>query len=287
MKTTIRMILSLLLLTMVFSAVGCSKVPAGHKGVKVYLLGGSKGVEAEELGVGRYWIGWNEELYLFPTFTQNAIWTADEREGSPTNESIEFQTREGMAVSADIGISYSINPEMVSEIFQKYRKGVDEITAIVIRNAVRDAFVKFSATKPVEYVYGAGKAELLADVQKYVSDYFKPIGIDIEKISLVGQFRLPGAVTTALNAKIEATQRAQQRENEVQEAKAEAAKKVAQAVGEAESLLTVAKGQAEANRILTASISPALIDYKRVEKWDGILPKVTGGATPMIPFDMK
>lgn len=53
------------------SLVSCSKVPSGHVGVKVYLLGGSKGVESEQLGVGRYWIGWNEELYLFPTFTQN------------------------------------------------------------------------------------------------------------------------------------------------------------------------------------------------------------------------
>ena len=65
----------------------CSKVPSGHVGVKVYLLGGEKGVDSEELGVGRYYIGINEELYLFPTFKQNYVWTADEREGSESNES--------------------------------------------------------------------------------------------------------------------------------------------------------------------------------------------------------
>jgi hypothetical protein len=46
------------------SVVGCSKVPAGNVGVKVYLLGTNKGVDHEVLGVGRYWIGFNEELYL-------------------------------------------------------------------------------------------------------------------------------------------------------------------------------------------------------------------------------
>lgn len=33
---------------------GCSKVPAGYKGVKVHLLGTSKGIDSEELGPGRY-----------------------------------------------------------------------------------------------------------------------------------------------------------------------------------------------------------------------------------------
>ena len=31
----------------------CSKVPAGHVGVKVYLYGSNKGVDNEVLGVGR------------------------------------------------------------------------------------------------------------------------------------------------------------------------------------------------------------------------------------------
>lgn len=52
---------------------GCSKVEAGHVGVKVYLLGRDKGVDSEVLGVGRYWIGWNEDLYLFPTYQQTKV----------------------------------------------------------------------------------------------------------------------------------------------------------------------------------------------------------------------
>ena len=114
----------------------CSTVPAGHVGVKVYLLGGSKGVDSEELGVGRYWIGMNEELYLFPTFMQNYVWTKEETEGSPTDESLSFQTADGMTANADIGISYSIDPTKVTAIFQKYRRGVDEITDTFLRNMV-------------------------------------------------------------------------------------------------------------------------------------------------------
>ena len=134
----------LLLLVMcsmlLFSATGCSKVPAGNVGVKVYLLGKSKGVDMEILPVGKYWIGVNEELYLFPTFQQNYVWTKSPKEGSPDDESLTFQTVEGLSVNADVGISYHLDPDKIPTIFQKYRRGIDEITNIFMRNVVRDGF---------------------------------------------------------------------------------------------------------------------------------------------------
>jgi len=266
------------------SLAACSTVPAGHVGVKVYLLGGDKGVDSEELGTGRYWIGMNEELYLFPTFMQNYVWTAGVDEGSPNDESLSFQTVEGLTANADIGISYSIDPTKVTEIFQKYRRGVEEITDTFLRNMVRDALVKAASNKPIEYVYGAGKAELIATVQEDVTKQVAPIGIKIDKIYWIGDIRLPDKVITSINEKIGATQKAQQRQNEVAQAKAEADKKIEEARGQAESLLKVAEAQAKANMLLTESLSPELLQYKALEVWDGKLPTtmVPGQATPFI-----
>ena len=258
------------------------KIKPGYVGVKVYLLGGSKGVDYEELGTGRHYIGINEELHRFPIFTQNYVWTADKREGSEDDESITFQTIEGLSVNADVGISYHIDPKKVGLIFQKYRKGVDEITDIFLRNYVRDAFVSLASKLPVETVYGEGKADLVDAVQKSVENDVSEQGIVIEKIYLISDFRLPKEVLAALNAKIGATQKAQQRENEVREAEAEALKKVAAANGEAQSILKVAKAQAEANTILAKSLTPELVSYKSIEKWNGQLPTYSGGGA--IPF---
>lgn len=277
----------LLIVLLSFGSVACTKVPSGHVGVKVYLLGGSKGVDTEELGVGRYWVGWNEELHLFPTFTQNTVWTADSREGSLEDESITFQTKEGLSVNADIGLAYHIDPTKVTAIFQKYRKGIDEITDIYLRNIVRDAFVVASSNKPVEFVYGEGKAELRDEVEQIVKAKVEPIGIVIEQISFVGDLRLPDSVVTALNAKIAALQKASQRENEVKEAEAEARKKIAAAQGEAESIKVVALAQADANKILSNSITPTLVEYKRIEKWNGIMPTYMAGAMPTPMLNMK
>lgn len=270
---------------------GCSyqKVPAGNVGVKVYLLGGDKGVDNETVGVGRYWLTWNEDLFLFPTFTQNYVWTADKRAGSETNESITFQTNQGLSVNADVGVSYRIDPDKVAMVFQKYRKGVDEITDLYLRNMVQDALNKRAGKLPIESVYGDGKTELIEQVQADVVEQVQGIGILIEKVYWIGEIRLPKEVKDSLNAKIAATQKAQQRENEVAQAKAEADKTIEVARGQAESITLVAKADAEAIRIKGEALrqNSQLVDLTIAERWNGQLPTVTGGATPLLDFRPK
>lgn len=270
-----------------FSMVGCSKVPAGNVGVKVYLLGGAKGVDSEVLGTGRYWIGINEELYLFPTFQQNYTWTKEVVEGDPADESITFQTSEGMEVNADLGISYTLDPLKISNIFQKYRKGVDEITDIYLRNYVRDSLNSHASKLPIESVYGSGKTDLIQKVEEDVRHQVSPEGIIVDRIYLVGSLRLPATVVTALNAKIEATQKAQQRENEVAQATAEANKVVAAATGEANAKKLLAEAEANANRTVAASVTDELIRYEQVKKWNGALPTTQLGANSGTLFTVK
>jgi regulator of protease activity HflC (stomatin/prohibitin superfamily) len=264
---------------------GCDKVPAGNVGVKFHLLGGDKGVDTEELSPGRYWIGINEELYLFPTFTQTYVWTVEAIDGDSTNESITFQDKDGLRVNADIGISYSVDPDKVTTLFQKYRKGIEEITDTYLRNMVRDALISAASTRSIESIYGPGKAHLLAEVEKNVSAVAGPLGIHIEKLYWAGELRLPEAVTAAINNKLKANQFAQQRANEVAAAKAEADKAIETARGTAESQLIVARAEADSIRLKGEALSqnPRLIEYKALEQWDGKLPQMTGnGAIPFI-----
>ncbi|UAJ16890.1 hypothetical protein KUD97_07830 [Desulfovibrio desulfuricans] len=281
------------LLLLPFITTGCSKVEAGYVGVKVYLLGGSKGVDSEVVGVGRYWVGWNEELYKFPTFQQTVVWDAADTKESPGDNSFTFQTKEGLSVNADVSLSYTINPEKVAQLFQRYRKGVDEITNVYLRNVVRDALVQAASTRGVESIYGEGKADIIDDVTKAVASRMADIGINIDYVAFVGDLRLPKNVISSINSKIEATQRAQQRENELREARAEADKKVAAAEGEAKSSIAKAEGeakatiiraeaQAKANKLLSESVTENLIRYRSAERWDGKMPQVSGSATPFV-----
>lgn len=266
---------------MALVATACSKVPAGSVGVKVYLLGGAKGVDTEVLTPGRYWIGVNEDLYLFPTFTQNYTWALTEYE----NESISFQTVEGLSVNADIGISYSIDPAKVPAVYQKYRKGISEITDIYLRNMVRDALVTAASDQAIETVYGKGKATLIQEVEADVRKQVSEIGINVERLYWVGDIRLPDQVTASINAKIQATQISMQRENEVKTAEAQAAIEIAKAKGDAESTLLRAKAEAESIKLRAEALSQnaRLVELNAVEKWDGKLPVNMYGNSP-VPF---
>lgn len=260
----------------------CSKVPAGNVGVKFDLYGGDKGVTGEVVGPGKYWLGWNEEMYLFPTFAQNYVWTAGNDPTSPTDESISFQDREGTQINADIGITYAIRADKADTVFQKYRKGVDEITDVYLRNMVRDAINSETSKMDVSEIYGPGKEELMQRVTGRVKAQVAEIGIEVEKIYWIGAMRLPNTITQAINAKIEATQKAQQRENELQTAKAQAEIEREKARGEADAKLIAAEAEAKANKLVSQSVDTNLVNYLQAQRWDGKLPQVTGGATPLI-----
>jgi len=257
----------MVLLGLLLSTCGCSKVPAGYVGVKVHTMGGSKGVDSEVVGVGYYWLPPTVDLYTFPTFQQNWVWTASPHEGSPHDESMTFQDKDGLQINTDIAISYIIDPAKVAHIFTTYRKGIDEITNVVLRNMVRNAFSAIGGTMKVEDIYGSQKGDLLSKVTAAVNAQIDPIGIHVISIASVGAMRLPEAVQDSLNAKIQATQKALQLENEVAQARAQAEKAIA-----------VARGEAEANRLKNNSITPQLLQYEALQKWDGHTPAVVGGS---------
>lgn len=249
-------------------------ISPGYVGVVIDMLGDSKGVEAKELHVGMHWISPWKNIYQFPIFEQNNTWEGD-------NDSFHFQTSEGMAVSADIGITYHLRPESIPLIFQRYRRGMDEITNVFIRNYIRDAINKAASKTRIEDLY-SGKESFFEDVEKHVREDLAPLGIELSRIYLIGRFHFPQNVITALNAKIEANQRAQQRENELREAEAEAKKQIAKAEGQARCGIVQAESESRANLLLSQSVTPELIQWQAVQKWDGRLPSVTGGATPFI-----
>lgn len=267
MKSSFRFALITMLMLV---CAACSKVPAGYVGVKFNLYGSDKGVQTQEMPPGRYWLSWNQEMYTFPTFTQTYTW----QKADGQDESLTFGTVEGLSVNADVGITYAIKPDKVTTLFQTYRRGVDEITNTFLRNMVRDALVKHASTLGIESVYGRGKADLIEAVQTDVAAQVEPIGINVEKVYWIGDLRLPPNVTTAINAKIQATQMAEQRKNEVAQAQAEAAKEVAKAEGDAKAKLTIAQAEAQAIKVKGDALrdNPSVIQLNTVERWDGKLP---------------
>lgn len=258
----------------------CNQVPAGYRGVIVNLYGSDKGVAEQSVGVGRYYTGWNSELYLFPTFLQNYSWKED--------QAITMQTSEGLSIRTDAGITYSIKPDNVVKVFQKYRLGIEEITNTFLHNMVRDAMNEIASTMTVEQIYGAQKEAFIVKVNSIVKAEAANTGIEVDKIYLVGSFDLPPSVIASINSKIQASQNAMKVENEVATARAEAQKTVVEAQARGQQILINAESQAKANKILADSLTPEFVQYQAILRWDGALPRMTGiGPLPFFNVDGK
>ena len=287
------------------SACSREKVEAGNVGIIVNLYGNEKGVEQNTVGPGIYWIGLKEDLYRFPTFTQTYRWTASKEEQSRNNEEFSIQTGDGMSSTADVGVSYRLNPEKIPELFQRYRKQSEEITQVVLKTKIRNYLNQFAALYQVEELYGEKKSEFITKVKASLVEDVGNMGIDIEDVYIIGAIRPPQNVTAAINLKVEATQKVQQKENEKREAIADAEKLVAKAEGdrkvaieqakgvaeatrmqaqaEADSITIKAKAEADAIKLKTQAITSTFVEYTKVSAWNGELPTYMGGNnTPII-----
>lgn len=251
-------------------------ISPGYVGVVVNMFGSEKGVEEKEISVGAHFVMPWKTVYKFPVFEQNHLWDGYKK--------FTFQTSEGLVVEADVGITYHLRPDRIHLLFAKYRRGMDEITDVFIRNFTRDAINKCASKMKIEDLYGTSKEKFFDDVQALVRNDLQALGIVIERIYLVGNLHFPDSVVKALNAKIEAVQRAQQRENELRESEAEAKKVMAKAHGEAESALIRARAESEANLTLSKSLTKELIHWQTIQKWDGQLPKAMGAEGVLFPL---
>jgi len=265
--------LKYLLLIASFGLVACSNVPYGHVGIIVSSTGSNKGVEPNIQGTGWYWLWPTETMYIFPTFKQNYTWTANEHEGSPRDEHMTFNTggKDNVQVDIDLGISYTVDPAKIVVLFQKYQKGIDEITHIYIKNYIRDALNKEGTKYSLEQVMGDGKVKMLEDVKNDVNKILIPEGLTVEQVYMIGHLRPPQIIVEAINNKIKAVQEAEQSLNEVQKVINEASKKREEA-----------KGIRDANQIKAASLTENLIRWEAILKWDGKLPLATGGNMPLL-----
>ncbi len=277
----------------------CTRVEVGHVGILVKLAGSDRGVQNAPIVTG--WVAYNpltETVIEFPTSVQNVVWTRDVNEGHPNDESITFASSEGVTVNADIGLAFHIDPAKAPKLYTRFREAdVLRLAHGYVRNVVREALSEVSSGMVVQEIYGSGKTRLVQQAQRLIEQRLSPDGFVIDQLTFVSALRLPENVVGAINLAMEATQNAIQAENRVRQTRAEAEQAVEaargqaeaarqQARGQADSLLIRAHAEAQANEVIRLSMSPEVIAYRQLERWDGHLPVVHGGGNvPMLTLD--
>jgi regulator of protease activity HflC (stomatin/prohibitin superfamily) len=266
--------------------VGVTRIEAGYVGIEVNLAGSQRG--ASEIPVRTGWVLYSPlttQVIEFPTFVQTVKWTRDMNEGHSINEEMGFNSKEGMEIYADVSLSYAIEPSRVPDFYVKYRVNqLDTFTHGILRDIVRNSLNEVASTYTVENIYGEQKAQFLSQVEQQIQAKVANVGVGVQQFGFIGAPRVPSVIAQAITAKAQAIQEAERAKNELATTQAEAAKKIAEADGDAKSSVTRAQGEADANRIRQNSLTPQLLELRRlenqralIEKWNGQLPSVETG----------
>lgn len=254
---------------------GCDNVAPGERGILVNKLGDDKGV-GEVVGVGRYWTGWNTTLYTFPTFKQMKTY----------DEPFSFQMSDGTTIGYHIGVSYLVEPDKISTVFQTYRKGVDDITDTDLRQKIADSLNRLASRMTTDKFIDGGKSDLLDSALKEIQTQVNPVGIRVLSLSYVGKPEYPATVIDSINAKVTANQKTLQREQEVKQREAEANMLRAEASGQADAKLKLASAEAQSIAIRGQALreNPEVLQLESINKWNGVLPTymTSGTATPFV-----
>lgn len=279
-----RKLASLGLLSAAIFATGCAtRIGPGNVGIKVDLAGSQRGVE--DLPIRTGWVFYNpagSKVVEYPTFVQTARWTHDLNEGRPINEEISFNTLQGLTVYGDVSLSYHLDPSKVPAFYVKFRSDdIDQFTHGFLRNVARDSMNRVAANYTVEEIMGEKKPEMEQRSRDELQGEVKDIGVVIEQFGFIGSPRPPESVVAAINAAQQAKYIAQQKQNELLQSQADAAKQVAAAEGQAKAQIAIAQGEAESNRLRAASISPQIIEWQKltvtdrwIARWNGSMPQV-------------
>ncbi len=238
-------------------------VPAGNRGVVLWW--GS--VESRIMGEG----------LNFKVPIAERVLKVDVRVQPHPFKEIDAASKEYQMVKLTGMMNFHIDPAYVNDLYQKV--GLD-FAPKVIDPAFND-FVK--EVVPIYQI-----TEILPKREEIRKRAMGKFGDNLARYHIIvddiyfANIRFSPEYEKAVEAKQVAQQQVETQRQVLAQREIEAQQKVATAKGEAESIQVVAQGQARANDALSRSISPILVQYKSVEKWNGILPQVSGNAVPFI-----
>jgi prohibitin 1 len=186
---------------------------------------------------------------------------------------LDLPSREGVNVRSEISILYRIKPEMVPHIIENVGREYEQaIIVSVFRSAAADICSRHFAKD----MHSALRASIEKEIRDHMNSLLDPRGFVIEAV-LMKSIKLPQGLAKAIEDKLEAEQRAQQMEFELQRERLEAERKVIEA-----------EGTRDAQKVLSEGLNEGILRYRSIEAFEQLARSpnakviVTDGSTPFL-----
>ena len=172
-------------------------------------------------------------------------------------------------VQSRIALNYHIAPSEASKIYQEvgtlYKERLIDPS---VQEAVKAVTAQFTAEELI-----TRRADVSVLIKEMLSDRLVPHNILVDEFNIV-DFNFSSVFNQAIEAKQTAEQDALRAERDLDRIKIEATQTI-----------TTAQAEAESQRLQRETLTDELLQFRAIEKWDGVLPQVVGGAVPFINLD--
>ncbi len=182
----------------------------------------------------------------------------------------EAFSKDLQTVDTTLAINYRIDQTKSYSIYKNVGSNYENILVIPAVNEVLKAITsKYTAEESVT------NRMLISDgLVDGLNEKLNSYGLYVNDVNIIN-YEFTEAYINAIEEKQVAQQKLLTAETEKQTA-------ITKAEAEAETVKIKAEAEAAANRTIAESLSQSIIEYKKIEKWDGKLPEVTGNGGTII-----
>ena len=187
-------------------------------------------------------------------------------------------------VKTKVAVNYRVNPELAQVLYKEIGPSYESrIIQPAIYETVKQVTAKYNAAELVTE-RPLVKSDIELEIKKRLAVY----NLVSDQISIT-DFAFSPEFTQSIEQKVVAEQNAQKAVNILQQIKVEAQQNEAHAIGVANANIAEAEGEAKAISIINTALAnnPNYLEWLKTQKWNGELPKVTGGAIPFVEIPME
>ncbi len=252
-KIVIPVVILVFVAVVLFNAV--TIVGPGHTGVVVTLGKVNEGVL-------------QEGVHLKVPFVQQVVSIDNRIRKLEVNT--EAFSKDLQSVNTVLAINYRVDTKKSDSIYKNI--GAD-YESVLVTPAVNEVLKAITARYTAEE--SVTNRQLISDgLVEGLNGKLNDIGLYITDVNII-DFDFSEAFITAIEEKQVAQQQLLKAETEKQTA-------ITNAQAEAEAIKIKADAEAEANNIVSKSLTDQVIENKKIEKWNGELPKVTGNTESLV-----
>lgn len=272
MKTKIIAIVSVVVIVVALVASSITFIPTGYSGVRV-TFGQINETPAHE--------GLNFKI----PFVQSIRKVNNKLQDQTIPDQIWAETKERTAVYFEgVTVTYSIAPEKSAWIYANVTDYENLINLGLVSSAVKSVAKK---TEVVSVTDRSSVEPAIAEtLQASINNKFGEGVVEVHKVVIANiDFEEDYQNAVAAKQKAQLAYEQQQIDNQkaVEKAEADANAKIKAAEGEAQAQKIKAEAEAEANKKIAQSLTEEVLANKFYDKWDGHLPKVSGGTGVILP----